>query len=213
LWKGCGEYPSTHPPEKRIFTNLDQAPNLSGIINQLGGTVDINCSTSGGTTSCQFLQDTIKSVFGSTGLQMSGCTFGECVRQNVIDFVVSGGTNSSSTNTSSEGTHLSGGVIAGLAVVGGLVLVGFLLLLWGFITQRRARQDTTAVPRTGGVTVEWKNIDYSIPPSNGALFTKSKTRDGKVILHNLSGIVRPGEMLTVLGPSGEHRFCFSLVPL
>lgn len=219
LREGSGEYPhrqlSTHVPgpNKRIFINLDQARNLSGVINQLGGTVNINCSTSGGTTSCQFLQDVLKSVFGSSGLQLSGCTFGECVRQNVIDFLVSGGTNSSSSNAKREATHLSGDVIAGLAVVGGLVLGGILLLLWGFITQRRARQDTTAVPKTGGVTVEWKNIDYSIPSSNGTLLGEPKTGDGKVILHNLSGAVRPGEMLAVLGPSGEHSLGFSLVPL
>ena len=219
LREGSGEYPhrqlSTHVPgpNKRIFINLDQARNLSGVINQLGGTVNINCSTSGGTTSCQFLQDVLKSVFGSSGLQLSGCTFGECVRQNVIDFLVSGGTNSSSSNAKREATHLSEDVIAGLAVVGGLVLGGILLLLWGFITQRRARRDTTAVPKTGGVTVEWKNIDYSIPSSNGTLLGEPKTGDGKVILHNLSGAVRPGEMLAVLGPSGEHSLSFSLVPL
>ena len=187
-------------PSSRL-THLKQIRNLTGIINKLTGTIEINCSTSGGATSCQFLQETIKSVFGNSGLQMNGCTFGECVRQNAIDSLSSNGTPSSNT-TSSEGTHLSGGVIAGLAVVGGLVLTGLLLLLWGFIVQRRARHDTTVVPRTGGVTVEWKNIDYSIPSSNNPFFGTPKAGDGKIVLNNLSGVVRPGEMLAVLGPSG-----------
>jgi hypothetical protein len=138
-------------------------------------------------------------AFGKSGLQMNGCTFGECVRQNAIDFLTSGGNNSTSTNASSEGTHLSAGVIAGLAVVGGLVFIGLLLLLWGFIVQRRARKDTTVAPRTGGVTVEWKNIDYSIPSSNGAFFGRSNAGDGKVILHNLSGVVRPGRNARGIG--------------
>jgi hypothetical protein len=115
-----------------ILTSLVQARNFTGFINGLSGTVDINCSISGGTISCQFLQDTISSAFGSGGLQMVSCSFGECVRQNVIDFLTSDENNSTPTNTSSafsEGTHLSGGVIAGLAIVGGMALIGILLVI------------------------------------------------------------------------------------
>ncbi len=127
-----------------ILTNFNQVLNVTNLINGLSGTVEIKCSTSEGTTSCQFLQTTIRNAFGYSGLQLNDCIFGECVRQNVIDFLTSGGINSASTNTSSDRTHLSGGIITGLAIVGGLVFLGLLL------------DSTPSSPFVGWATDAWR---------------------------------------------------------
>lgn len=167
-------------------------------------------------------------IFGQTGLQLSNCLFGECVRQSVIDYT-SGGTNS--TNTSSGGSSLSGGVIAGIAVVGALVLAAFVVLLIGWGLQRRARKNGAdsggdnegkTAPAAG---LQWTNISLRVPsrPSTWAsLFRKKGSspipisipggaaqRDElpgyKTILAGVSGHVAAGEMLAILGPSGAGK--------
>lgn len=185
--------------------------NLTGTIAMLSGAVSISCNppSSEGTASCSFKQSVINSVFGSGGLTLNGCTFGECVRQNVIDSV-SGTNSTSSSDTSSHGSSLSSGVIAGLAVVGGLIGIALLFLIYGFIVQRRARRSgPTSAGRSGGVAIAWNGVSYFVPQSHPheplsgrfSFFPGSK-RSPKVVLDSVSGCVQPGQMMAILGPSG-----------
>lgn len=181
--------------------------DLSGIINILSGDVGIKCNDqSDGSVQCAFIQDKITSVFGSTGLVMTGCQFGECVAQAVVDAANNNGTSTSSTSSSPP---LGGGVIAGLAVVGAIVLGFVLLFLWGWIVQRNAKKRGADEPiRSGGVAVAWSSINYAVPASSGGLFGKKQGKDEpaeKHILTDLSGEVAPGEMLAILGPSGAGK--------
>ena len=145
-------------------------------------------------------------MFGQGGLQLSDCTFGECVAQNVIDT-----TSSSSSTTEDTKKSLSGGVIAGLAVVGALVLLAVLFLIWGFIGQRRARRGRYDVTASNSMPISWKDVSYfvSTPRAFGAFRRRGTSRGDysgtKRILDNVSGYVAPGQMMAILGPSGAGK--------
>jgi len=156
---------------------------------------------------CQFVQSTLQQLFGSSGLTLNGCSFGECVRQNVIDAASS---NSTSTDTTQKST-LGGGVIAGLAVVGSLLLIALLFLVIGLWSQRKARLQGYSRLGGGGVAVEWKDVSYIVPGSDGWTRNRKNVSDDKVILDNVSGLVLPGQMMAILGPSGI-KLSFIVVP-
>jgi len=187
--------------------------DLTSPINGLVGTLNIECaapSPSNHSSSCSFKQQTLINLFGSDGLSLDGCTFGECVRQSVID---SGGNVTDTTNGSmSSGPGLSGGVIAGLAVVGGLVLFALSTLLWGLFLQRRARLSGCKDIDRWRVALEWIDLTYIIPRSQGLSLLRWFGRDNsndceKTVLNALNGRVDPGQMMAILGPSGRfHSF-------
>ncbi|KDQ59718.1 hypothetical protein JAAARDRAFT_33288 [Jaapia argillacea MUCL 33604] len=190
--------------------------NLTSTIDGLGGTLGISCgavASNNGTAACSFKQTVLDSLFGANGLSLTGCTFGECVRQSVID---SSG-NSTSTPTADSKKQLSGGVIAGLAVVGGLVGLALVGVLLGWLSQRKARRGGgDGLVQTGGVPVVWKDVSYVVPGSGASLFSRKKKKtaddegglaynDDKVVLDAVSGRVEPGQMLAILGPSGAGK--------
>lgn len=122
------------------FCRKGSASDLTSTINTLvNGELTITCSppsTAGGQGSCTFGQKLLNQLFGGNGLEMTGCTFGECVQQYVIDQATG---SSSGGGGSSGGAKLSAGVIAGLAVLGAALALALALLAWGYANQRKAR--------------------------------------------------------------------------
>lgn len=182
--------------------------DLTQTINGLVDKIEVSCdapSSSDGTSSCAFKQATIQNVFGSAGLSLTGCSFGECVGQGIID----GGASSSSNAAPEESTakSLSGGVIAGLAVVGAFLLFALLILLFGCYKQRQARHDTGSIRKHGGIGVTWTNVSYFVDPPRTFLttFGRKKSITPKVILDEVSGRVSAGEVMAILGPSGAGK--------
>lgn len=130
------------------------------------------------------------------------------MRQSVIDET---GNSTNSTANNSGGSSLSGGVIAGLAVIGGLLFLVLLLLALGLVKQRRARRSYLGgMGKTGGVGVDWSDVNYDIPRSSGLIRRfrgLGKGSKGDIVMDDhvlggISGHVRPGEMMAILGPSG-----------
>ncbi|KAF9654055.1 hypothetical protein BDM02DRAFT_3158815 [Thelephora ganbajun] len=187
----CGGVPST---------------DLTSVINKLDGTVTVTCD---GNSTCSFGQSLLKSLFGPNGLSLSPCSFGECVRQSVIDAA----SNTTASSPTKQSNGLNSGVIAGLAVVGGLLGVALLFLLLGWLSQRKARKTpSNTLEKRGGYPLEWNHITYVIPHGNtGLRLFRRNPKDGqiitddKVILDDVSGRVDPGQMMAILGPSGAGK--------
>lgn len=110
--------------------------DITSIINGLDGELGINRSNSSN-TDCFFQQTVLDLLFGKNDLSLTGCQFGECVRQSAIDDALNIHTASP---TNGPGKELSGGVIAGLAVIGALILIAIVFLALGKIIQMRAKK-------------------------------------------------------------------------
>ncbi|KAL5533512.1 hypothetical protein ACEPAF_5288 [Sanghuangporus sanghuang] len=183
--------------------------DLTQTINGLDGNLTISCaepSDGSSTTTCGFQQTILNQLFGSNGLSLSDCSFGECVTQNVLDQA-----SESNSTTEDTGKSLNGGVIAGLAVVGALILLALAVLFFGFLSQRRARKGFHSAFGNGGVMIAWRNVSYVVPTSYAFRLRRRRSSaadgytDEKVVLDNVNGRVEPGQMMAILGPSGAGK--------
>ncbi|GLB35512.1 putative ABC-2 type transporter [Lyophyllum shimeji] len=198
--------------EGTTFCGGVPSSNLVKTINGLSGFLDIDCGTVDGSTNtatCHFNQEVLQGLFPPSGLTLNGCSFGECVRQSVID---NGGNVTDTSPTTDGGKPLSGGVIAGLAVVGSLAFLALIFLLFGCIQQRKARRARLGDNPGIQVGVEWDAISYTVPGSGASILGKLRRRQGaanvnddKVVLDNVSGKVQAGQMMAILGPSGAGK--------
>ncbi|KAH8927487.1 hypothetical protein BT69DRAFT_1316923 [Atractiella rhizophila] len=136
--------------------------DLTNIINGLNGELTIDCSTSSSNSTCAFKQEALQSLFGPNGLTLSGCGFGECVFQSVIE-------SAASDEAAAHKKELSPGVIVGLAIVGVLIGAALLFILLGWIAQRKARRAPITEKEASSVGVRWENISYSIPTRSSFL--------------------------------------------
>jgi hypothetical protein len=132
--------------------------NLAGPINTMTGPLTVDCLPTG---TCSFQQTFLQALFGVKGLELSSCSFGECVQQYAIDQAIGVAAIDSSNG-------LSGGVIAGLAVVGALILAVLALIIWGLIKRKQARNGVSAMEtlgKSGGVGITWSGVGYEVKPS------------------------------------------------
>ncbi|KAF8129291.1 hypothetical protein EV363DRAFT_1432686 [Boletus edulis] len=141
---------------------------VSITINSLSGPLTIACDN---TNNCHFQQEIINGLFGSSGLPLQGCTYGECVTQTVIDS--SNGTSMSGQTTGSS--PLSPGVIAGLAVVGGLVGIGLVAVVWGWILRRAAILGPSGAGKTTLGDVACSNGDNGLENYGYSIFSQLPT--------------------------------------
>lgn len=154
-------------------------------------------------------------------MKLTGCTFGECVQQYVIDEALG------VLSTIADSSGLSGGVIAGLAVVGVILLALVGLIIWGFIMQRKAKRNMVTdgtLPKSGGVGVTWSGVGYEIKAARhpweravvwlkGSGSTTISKEDGemvgpnggKIVLKDSCGEIVPGGLVCILGPSGAGK--------
>jgi hypothetical protein len=185
----------------------------------LSGPLTVDCVGGG---KCNFQQSLLQILFGSTGLELSSCSHGECVQQYVVDQAAG------IVAATSSASSLSGGVIAGLAVVGALLLALIALIIWAILARKKLRKNMIRdgeLPPSGGVGVVWSGVGYevkSISQKSGGMAARLKgfggktspsiedgkrsgKAGGKVILRECGGSLPAGGFCAILGPSGAGK--------
>ncbi|GAA5899496.1 hypothetical protein JCM8208_000574 [Rhodotorula glutinis] len=193
--------------------------DLTQTIDGLVGPLSITCDSATG-AQCSFKQGVLQTLFGASGLGLSGCQWGECVLPGTIDrLAASLAGSASSTSGGGGGDGLSGGVIAGLAVLGALVVALVALLGLGCASQRRARRrararagvasssSSSTEPKDSSppVGVNIEHLSYFVPVRHSAFSLKSAPRDDRQVLSDVSATVVGGSFCAILGPSGSGK--------
>ncbi|GAA5826776.1 hypothetical protein JCM11251_002890 [Rhodosporidiobolus azoricus] len=182
---------------------IDLTDTINGLSNQL----QITCDAGLGST-CSFKQDVLKTLFGSGGLALSGCKWGECVLPSTID-TLAAQLDPSSSSSGGGGDELSGGVIAGLAVLGAVLLVLLGLLAAGYASQQRARKRAVKATKGGGLSADGAGLISGSSDSSALAVTdkdkdfEARDRPGAVgiRMRNLSYSLPPTSRLSSLKPS------------
>lgn len=228
-WK-CSDLKCTCIPGT-FFCGRSGAPiDLTQTIDDLSGTLEITCDATG--AECAFKQQTLQTLFGASGLALSGCQWGECVLPSTINTLAAKLPGAPSAASASS---LSGGVIAGLAVLGAVVLLLLALLALGYRNQRRAQRRARSKELYGAgyadssassgasrssstkhaspvspppIGLAWRDLSYHLPSAGRAssVLTRSRsTNDGRAILSNLNANIAGGSFVSILGPSGAGK--------
>lgn len=138
--------------------------SIESAINAISGTMSFDCPTNTTTPNCSLKTEILRTIFGPGGINMTGCNFGECVQQSVVDM-----TNKILFSEQSKGLGTS--LIVGLIVVG-LVLLGLVaLVLFGFLQQRRARSPKipTRSASDGAALLSWNDLRYTLDSKSSAI--------------------------------------------
>jgi ABC-type multidrug transport system fused ATPase/permease subunit len=194
----CADLKCTCRPGTAFCGGAAGGIDLSTTIDSMQGPLDIACS-SADASSCSFKQSLLVKLFGEEGLGLSGCSQGECVREDVRLALAPNNVGSDS------GSALAPGVIAGLAVIGGLVALLLGLVVLGFWRQRKAAKSHSSLqhgPKQVGVS--WQNVSYALPGANFASLRRAGPA-GKNVLDGLSAGVPCGALVAILGPSGAGK--------
>ncbi|GAA5895416.1 hypothetical protein JCM6882_006244 [Rhodosporidiobolus microsporus] len=184
------------------FCGAPGAPlDLTDTINGLKDELQITCDAATG-TSCSFRQDVLRTLFGSGGLALSGCEWGECVLPATIDTLFAQFAGSSASGGGGGGDDLSGGVIAGLAVLVAIVVALLALLAVGYTNQRRARRTALKALKDGE-----GEMAVLVSSASGAVAAGSSGSSAVVYKDDAAGGEKPGAVGIRI-----HNLSYSLPP-
>lgn len=185
--------------------------DLSSTINTITGNLGVSCAGE----HCSFKTSILVTLFGSSGLGLSSCKSGECTSPLAINLLYS-----ALSPTVEPSTRLAGGVIAGLAVLGVAVASLVALIIFACYRQRKLRRadySNDVFKEKKSIGLRWQNVGYTLPIQNGASSFFSRMSDdgryksanqGRILLDNLSGEIKGGKLLAVLGTTGAGKSTF-----
>ena len=76
-----------------------------------------------------------------------------------------------------------------------LVLTFDLLIIWGYVDKKK-KMALPIPPDQPGMTISFNEISYKV--------------ENREILNGVTGAIRPGELLAIMGPSGISHFNFHI---